>query len=96
MQLKPIKGKKGVFDQLITIGVGIAGFSIAIVVVLLILAQTAANSTVAADNNASAAVVSMQASTQDLVGWVPLVIIGLIGALLLSLVALFAASRAGR
>ena len=59
------------------------------VVVFLVLSQTKANSTVAADGNATRAVDTLGASAETIPAWVPLVVIAVIGALLLSLVALF-------
>ena len=82
--------KKGqIFDQLSGLGIGIAALAITLVVVFLILSQTAANTTVAADSNATAAVVTLQDSASDIPGWVPLIVIAIIGAILLSLVAVF-------
>lgn len=83
------KNKKGVFDNLAALGVGIAGLAITLVVVFLILSQTAANTTVAADTNASAALDTLQNAADDIPGWVPLIVIAVIGAILLGLVALF-------
>jgi hypothetical protein len=59
----------GVFDQLSSLGVGIAALSITLVVVFLIMSQTAANTTVAADANATAAVSTLQTATDDIPGW---------------------------
>lgn len=85
-----LKNRKGqVFSQLGGLGVGIAGLAITLVVVFLILSQTAANETVAADNNASTAVATLQNATDDIPSWVPLIVIAVIGAILLGLVALF-------
>ena len=81
--------KKGVLDNLSALGVGIAGLAITLVVVFLILSQTAANTTVAADPNASAAIDTLQNATDDIPGWVPLIVIAMIGAVLLGLVAMF-------
>jgi len=81
--------KKGVFGNLTALGVGIAALAITLVVVFLILSETAANTTVAADANASAAIDTLQEATDDIPGWVPLVVIAVIGALLLSLVTMF-------
>ena len=61
--------KKAVLDNLAALGVGIAGLAITLVVVFLILSQTAANTTVAADANASAALVELQNATDDIPGW---------------------------
>jgi len=81
--------KKGVFDQLGALGVGIAALTITLVVVFLIMANVGSNTQVAADPNATAAVETLQAATDDIPGWVPLIVIAVIGAILLSLVALF-------
>ena len=82
-------GKKGVFDQLGALGVGIASLVITLVVVFLILSQTGANTTVAADANATAAVNTLTSAAEGIPGWVPLIVIATIGAILLSMVALF-------
>lgn len=84
-----MKSKKGVLDNLSALGVGIAGLTITLVVVFLIMSQTAANTTVAADANASAAIDTLQNATDDIPGWVPLIVIAIIGSILLGLVALF-------
>ena len=81
--------KKGVLDNLSALGVGIAGLAITLVVVFLILSQTAANTTVTADPNASAALDTLQNATDDIPGWVPLIVIAFIGSILLGLVAMF-------
>jgi len=84
------KSKKGqIFDQLSGLGVGITGLAITLVVVFLIMSETKANSTVAADSNATAAVTDLQSAASDIPGWVPLVVIAVIGAILLGLVAMF-------
>lgn len=81
--------KKGVLNNLSALGVGIAGLAITLVVVFLILSQTAANTTVAADANASAAIDTLQSATDGIPGWVPLIVIAIIGSILLGLVSLF-------
>lgn len=86
---KLLKNRKGVFDQLGGLGVGIAALAITLVVVFLIMSETAANTTVAADTNASAALDTLQNAASDIPGWVPLVVIAVIGAILLGLVAMF-------
>lgn len=83
-------GKKGqVFEQLSGLGVGIAALAITLVVVFLIMSETEANTTVAADANATAALQELSSAADDIPGWVPLVVIAVIGAILLGLVALF-------
>ena len=87
--MKLMKHKKGVLDNLSALGVGIAGLAITLTVVFLILSQTAANTTVTADVNASAAIDTLQEATDDIPGWVPLIVIAIIVSILLGLVALF-------
>ena len=82
--------KKGqVFDQLAGLGVGIAALVITLVVVFLILSQTGANATVTADGNVTAAVNTLTSAAATIPGWVPLIVIAVIGSILLGLVALF-------
>jgi len=83
------RSKAGVLDNLSTLGVGIATLAITLTVVFLIMSQTAANTTVAADQNASAAIDELQIATDAIPGWVPLIVIAFIGSILLGLVALF-------
>lgn len=83
------KNCKGVFTQLQMLGVGIAGLTITLVVVFLILSQTGANTQVAADPNATLAVQTLTNAAADVPGWVPLIVIAVIGSILLGLVALF-------
>jgi len=87
--MKEMSKKGQVFDQMSALGVGIAGLAITLVVVFLILSKTAANATVAADSNASTAVAEMQTAASDIPGWVSLIVIAVIGAIILGLVALF-------
>jgi len=85
--------KKSVLDNLSALGVGIAGLAITLVVVFLIMSQTKANTTVAADANATASLTALQNATDDIPGWVPLIVIAIIGGILLSLVAIFRGQR---
>lgn len=86
--------KKGqIFEQLGGLGVGIASLTITLVVVFLILSQTGANTTVAADANATSAVNQLTSAAADIPGWVPLVVVAVIGAILLGLVAMFRGRR---
>jgi len=82
--------KKGqVMDQLGALGIGIAILTVTLVVVFLILSQLGANTTVAADSNATATVNTLTGAANDIPGWVPIVVITFIGALLLGMIALF-------
>jgi len=91
--MKLLKQKKGVFDQIGALGIGIAALAITLIVVFLIMSNLASNTSVAADPNASAAVVTLTNAAGTIPGWVPLIVIAVIGAILLSLVAIFRGRR---
>jgi len=86
-------GKRGVFDQLTALGVGVAGLVITLAVVFLIMAQVGSNTQVAADANASAATSTLTSAAATIPGWVPLIILVAIGGLILALVAVFGGRR---
>ena len=81
--------KKGVFDQLGALGVGVATLVITLAVVFLIMAQVGANAQVAADANATAATRTLTTAASTIPGWVPLIILVAIGGLILYLVSRF-------
>ena len=81
--------KAQVFDQLGALGIGIAGLVVTLVVVFLILANVKANTTVAADGNATAAVATLTTAAATIPGWVSIVVITAIGALLIGMVMMF-------
>ena len=82
--------RKGqIIDQLGALGIGIVSLAVTLIVVFLILSNVAANTQVAADGNATAAVGTLTDAAADIPGWVPLIVIAVIGALLLGLVAMF-------
>lgn len=82
--------KKGqIFNQLSSLAIGVAVLAITLIVVFLMLAQTAANTTVAADSNSTAALGTLTNAVADIPAWVPLIVIGVVGTILLGLVALF-------
>ena len=81
--------KKGMFNQLGALGTGIVALVITLAVSFLIMANVGSNAAVAADANATAAVNTLTEAASGIPTWVPLVVIAIIGAILLSLVALF-------
>lgn len=82
--------KKGqIFENLKGLGVGVLALCITLAIVFVILAQVKANSTVAADGNATSAVATLTTAAAGIPGWVPLVILAFVGAILLGLVKLF-------
>lgn len=91
--LRPLKKKGQVMDNLSGLFIGLAGLAVVAIVVFLILSQLAANTTVAADSNASAAIDEVQDAGDDIVDWLPIVVITIIGALLIGLVAFFRGRR---
>lgn len=94
--LKLFRGKRGqsnIFDSLIALGIGIASLAIVLIVVFLIMSQAKSNTTVAADQNATAAISELQNATDDIPTWIPLIVIALIGAILIGLVGLYRFGR---
>lgn len=84
-----MKSKKGVLQNFLPLVVGLASIGITLVVGFLILAEIATNASVTANNNASEAVDEVQLAMDDIPGWLPIIVVAVIGALLLSLVAYF-------
>lgn len=83
--------KKGVIGQLQPMVVALVAVGIVLTVGFLIMASVGANTTVAANANATAAVNTVQGAMDDIPGWLPIIVITIIGALLIGLVAFFRA-----
>ena len=81
--------KKGQIDQLGPLVIGLVALGITLVVGFLIMANLASNSSVVADANATAAVDEVQSAMSDIPGWLPVIVVVLIGGLLIGLVAFF-------
>ena len=94
--------KKGqaVFTQLAGLGIGIAGLVITLVVTFLILSQAKvqtasieginlSNASDVATSTSLNATNTLTAAVATIPGWVPLIVIAVIGSILLGLVALF-------
>ena len=91
------KNTKGQFDALMGLAVGIATLAITLVVTFLVIAQgqtqiveiedltSTANTTSFALNATN----TLAQAVDDIPGWVPLIVIAAIGAVLLGLVAMF-------
>lgn len=88
MKLRKI-GKKGVFDGMSNLAIGAVVLGITLVVALLIMSGVKANTTVSADGNATAATNSVLTAMATIPGWVGLVVLVAIGALLIFLVRRF-------
>ena len=81
-----LMNKKGQIEALVPLVISLVVVGILIVVAFLIFSQVAANTTVAADSNATAAIVAVQQATDDIPGWLPIIVVVVIGALLIGLV----------
>ena len=86
-----ILNKKGAIAELMPLVIALVSIAIMLVIGFLIMAEVAANSKVAADTNASAAVNEAQNAMSDIPGWLPIIVITVIGALLIGLVQFFRA-----
>lgn len=84
-----MKNRKGQISQLLPLVVALVAIGITLVVAFLIMSNVAANSQVTADANATAAIQEVQNATSDIPGWLPIIVITVIGALLLGLVQYF-------
>lgn len=96
--LRNKKAQSGVFAQLGALGVGIATLAIVLTVGFLIMAQGKEQAieidcadplNMSTCGESVAAISTLQEATADIPGWVPLIVIASIGAILLGLVALF-------
>jgi len=85
--------KKGAIDQLMPVVTALVAIGIALVVGFLIMAEVASNTSVAADVNATKAVAEVQGAMDDIPGWLPIIIITIVGAILLALVGMFVGRR---
>ena len=84
-----ITKKKAAIQELMPLVISLVAIGITLAIGLLILSEVAANKTVAADYNASNAVAETVSAIADIPGWLPIIVITVIGALLLGLVYLF-------
>ena len=84
--MKLMKNKKGQIEALVPLVISLVVIGILLVVAFLIFSQVASNTTVAADANATAAINAVQNATDDIPGWLPIIVVVVIGALLIGLV----------
>ena len=83
--------KLGQMNNLQNLVIGIAVLAIVLVVVFVLMSELASNTTVATDQNASAAIDQLQSATDDVPGWVPIIVIVSIGSIILGMITLFRA-----
>ena len=91
--MKLLSNKKGnVFESITALAVGVAGLAVILVVTLIIISEgstqidTIEGNTVSYGHNASA---TLKQAVSDIPGWVPIIIVAGIGAVLLGLTKLF-------
>ena len=93
-----MKGKKGqAMQQLSTLAVGVATLAIVLTVTFLIMAEggdeaadiAGASNYDTCNSSACNGTKELQSAVDDIPGWVPLIIIAMVGAILLGLVKLF-------
>jgi len=89
--MKKLNKKGQVFSQMTALATGIATLTIVLVVTFLVLAQgkTQAIAIEGADGSAYNATTELQGAVDDIPGWVPLIVIAVVGSILLGLVKLF-------
>ena len=102
--MKRLNKRGQVFSQLAGLGVGIATLAIVLVVAFLIMSQgkdqiggiegiDVSNATQCETSVACNATSTLQDAAGTIPGWIPLVVIAVIGSILLGLVALFGGKR---
>ena len=84
-----IKSKKGVIDQLAPVVIALVSLGIVLVVAFLVLAEVQDADQVHEDPNASNSTAEVIDAMSDIPGWLPIVVITIIGALLIGLVSVF-------
>lgn len=93
MNFLKLRKKGQVMDNLSALFIGLASLAIVAIVVFLIFSNLAANTQVAADSNATNAITEVSNAGDDVIDWLPIVVITIIGALLIGLVAFFRGRR---
>lgn len=86
------RNKKGQVANLMPLVTGLVAIGITLVIGFLILSEIASQPDVVADQNASAAIDETQDAMSDIPGWLSIIIVAAIGALLLGLVQFFRTS----
>ncbi len=86
---KLFNDSKGQLDQFQPLVVSIVGIAFVLSVGFLILSNVGANAQVAAEPNATIAILTLTGALADIPAWVPIVVIVVIGVLLIGLVNFF-------
>ena len=83
--------KRAAIAELMPLVIALVSIAIMLVVGFLIMSEIAANTKVSNDPNSTAAVHEVQNAMADIPGWLPIIVITVIGALLIGLVQFFRA-----
>ncbi len=86
---RKMKTNKAQIGSLMPLITSLVAIGILLVVGFLIMGNVADNAQVSADSNATAAINAVQNATQDIPGWLSIIVITVIGALLIGLVQFF-------
>lgn len=81
--------KKGVVENLIPLVIGLVVVGVVLAIGFLILSNIASNPAVVADPNATLGIATTTAAMAGIPGWLGVIIIVVIGALLIGLVSMF-------
>lgn len=81
--------KKAAIAELMPLVISLVAIGITLVVGFLIMSEVASNTKVSADQNATAAVDEVQSAMDSIPGWLPIIVITVIGALLIGLISYF-------
>ena len=87
--MKMFSSKKGVIDNLIPLVIGLVVIGVVLAVGFLIMSNIASNTAVAAEPNATRAIQTTITAMAGIPGWLGVIIIVVIGALLIGLVSMF-------
>ena len=93
MRFDLLKRKHGFIDQLKSVVIGIVILAIIISVCFVILAQLRANTTVSGDANATAAVNTLTTAMSQIPGWMPILILVVVGGLVIGAVMYFGRNK---
>lgn len=91
--MKMFANRRGVLDNLIPLVIGLVVIGVVLAVGFLIMSNIASNAAVAADPNATRAIGLTTTAMAGIPGWLGVIIIVVIGALLIGLVSMFNQKR---
>lgn len=91
--MERMKGKKAVFQNLVPVITSLVVLGLMLVICFLIMSNVNTNALVTADANASSSIKQVMQAAYTIPGWIPLIVLVLIGAIILSLITAFGGQR---